>query len=68
MQIILNCTSGVAIMMLLSLGPDALIALLRIHDRRIAPNTRRLCAETVTELPMKTSQSAAFPSFLQSPN
>lgn len=55
-------------MMLLSLGPDALIALLRIHDRRIAPNTRRLCAETVTELPMKTSQSAAFPSFLQSPN
>ena len=55
-------------MMLLSLGPDALVALLRTQDRRTAPNTRRLCAETVTELPRTSGQSAAFPSFLQSPN
>ncbi|CAM3291358.1 hypothetical protein ASTA108788_13145 [Asticcacaulis taihuensis] len=55
-------------MMLLSLGPDALVALLRTHDRRTAPNNRRLCAETVTELPLNTNPSAAFPSFLQSSN
>ena len=55
-------------MILLSLGPDALVALLRTQDRRITPNTRRLCAETVTELPMNTNQSPVFPSSLQSSN
>ncbi len=55
-------------MMLLSLGPDALVALLRTQDRRIAPNNQRLFAETVTELPRKAGQSPAFPSFLQSSN
>ena len=55
-------------MVLLSLGSEALIALLRTNERRPEPRKGRLSAETNTHLPPKLGEVSPFSSFLQSSN
>lgn len=55
-------------MVLLSLGSEALIALLRTEDRRTQPRPHPSPPEAHTHLPPKPGEISPFSSFLQSSN
>lgn len=55
-------------MVLLSLGSEALIALLRTNERNAAPGPRPSLPEAHTPLPPKPGEVLSFSSFLQSSN
>jgi hypothetical protein len=68
MRFILNRIIGVVIMVLLSLGSEALIALLRTNERLPDPCRHQPPPGASTHLPSEPEEMPPFPSFLQSPN